>query len=107
MHNSIRNEKKNELSVPKQFHATVCSVDTKGNAGRQLSHLDGEKDTCSESELIIVQGNGGHGPIYRRFIGRKSNATAYQLDKVTPLQFIVQKAMSMVWTSLTNYSNVS
>lgn len=92
--------------MPKQFHATFSRVDTKGKAGRQLSHLDREKDTCSESELIIVQGNGGHGPIYRRFIGRKSNATAYQLDKVTPLQFLVQKAVSGVGTSLTNYSNV-
>lgn len=48
-------------------------------------------DTHNESELIIVQGNGRHGPIYRRFIGRKSNATAYQLAKVTPPQSNVQK----------------
>lgn len=48
-------------------------------------------DTHNESELIIVRGNGRRGPIYRRFIGRKSNATAYQLAKVTPPQFNVQK----------------
>lgn len=47
-------------------------------------------DTHNESELIIVRGNRRHGPIYRRFIGRKSNATAYQLAKVTPPQFNVQ-----------------
>lgn len=48
-------------------------------------------DTHNESELIIVRGNGRRGPIYRRFIGRKSNATAYQLAKVTSPQFRVQK----------------
>lgn len=93
LYNPIRN-KKYESNMPIQFNATVKRLNTKGKTGRQLSNLDREKDTRSESELIIVQGNGGHGPIYRRFIGRKSNATAYQLDKVTPLQFIAQKAMS-------------
>lgn len=48
-------------------------------------------DTRNETELIIVQGNGRHASIYRRFIGRKSNTTAYQLAKVTPPQSNVQK----------------
>lgn len=48
-------------------------------------------DTHNQRELIIVRGNGRCGPIYRRFIGRKSNATAYQLARVTPPQFNVQK----------------
>lgn len=43
------------------------------------------------SGWIIVRGNGRDGPIYWRFIGRKSNVTVYQLVKVTPLQFNVQK----------------
>lgn len=63
--------------------------------GREKEHSDLDKDlktdTHNESGLIIVQGNGRHGPIYRRFIGRKSNATAYQLAKVTPAQSNVQK----------------
>lgn len=92
--------------MPEQFHATVKRVNTKGKTRKQLSNLDREKDTRSESELIIVQGNGGHGPIYRGFIGRKSNATAYQLDEVTPLRCIVQKAVCGAGTSFTNYSSV-
>lgn len=92
--------------MPKESHATVRKINTKGKAERQLSNLDRKEDTHSASELIIVQGNRGHGLIYRRFIGRKSNATECQLDKVTPLQFNVQKAMSGVGASLTNYSNV-
>lgn len=48
-------------------------------------------DTLSESELIIVRGNGRRGPIYRRFIDGKSDATAYQLAKVPPPQSHVQE----------------
>lgn len=50
-----------------------------------------KSDTHSESELIIVLGNGRRAPIYRRFIGWKSSGTAYQLAKVTPLQFNAKK----------------
>lgn len=50
-----------------------------------------KEDTHSESKLISVVGNGRRAPIYKRFIGWKSSATAYQLAKVTPLQFNVQK----------------
>lgn len=48
-------------------------------------------DPHSPSELITVLGDGRRAPIYKRFRGWKSSATAYQLAKVTPLQFNVQK----------------
>jgi len=55
-------------------------------------------DTHNESELIILE-NGRQGPIYERLIGRKSNATAYQLAKVKPLKSKAQISSSdgIIW----------
>lgn len=61
----------------------------KWKAEREIRTL--KTDTHNENELIIVWGNGRHCPIYRRFIGRKSNATAYPLAKVTTPQYNVQR----------------
>lgn len=74
--NSVWNKKKNQLSVPKEFHTTVSKVDgcrdsAQSSTVQKKRQRDSspilirtlKTDTHGESELIIVQGNGRRRPI--------------------------------------------